>query len=161
MGSVLFVVYLVILVWIILFKLHFSLNTIDRVRGLNLIPFHYSVLVGGRLQLRETIQNILIFVPFGIYLCMLKPNLRLWTKISMIAGLSFALETSQYILAIGRTDITDLIANTLGGIIGIGFYHFILRLFKNRQKINTAITIAATISTVLLLGLLAVLLVFN
>ena len=40
-NSALFIVYLLILVWVILFKLQFSLSEIDYTRNVNLIPFHY------------------------------------------------------------------------------------------------------------------------
>ncbi len=42
----LFIIYLVILVWVILFKLQFSLGDIDHARSINLIPLHYSTAVG-------------------------------------------------------------------------------------------------------------------
>ena len=55
-------------------------------------------------------------------------------------------EIVQDILAIGRSDITDLIGNTLGGIIGIGLFVVIKKILdKNTVKI---INVLATIGTV-------------
>lgn len=76
--SALFVLYLVILIWIIIFKLRFSISALDHIRSVNFIPFHYSVSVSAKFHLKEVIENVLIFVPFGMYLCMLKSNLKLW-----------------------------------------------------------------------------------
>ena len=38
--SVLFLIYLALLVWIILFKLQFNINDLDTVRKINIIPFY-------------------------------------------------------------------------------------------------------------------------
>lgn len=159
--TVLFLLYLVILIWIILFKLQFSISALSHIRSVNFIPFHYSVSVGARFHLKEVIENVLIFIPFGIYLCMLKSNLKLWKKIAAIVGSSLALETMQYILAIGGSDITDLITNSLGGIIGIGAYSLIIRNFKKKEIVDKAIIIVAIIVNVVLLGVLSILLTFN
>lgn len=159
--SILFVLYLVVLIWIILFKLQFSIGSLDHIRSVNFIPFHYSVSVEASFHLKEVIQNVLIFVPFGIYLCMLQSKLKLWKKIAIIVGSSLALETVQYILSIGSSDITDLITNSLGGIIGISAYNLIIITFKKKKNIDKAITILAAIVNVLLLGLLAILFAFN
>lgn len=42
----LFAVYMVLLVWIILFKLQLSIHDLDTVRNINLIPFHYENEIG-------------------------------------------------------------------------------------------------------------------
>lgn len=159
--SILFVLYLVVLVWIILFKLQFSIGSLDHIRSVNLTPFHYSVSVGASFHQKEVIQNVLIFVPFGIYLCMLQSNLKLWKKIAIIVGSSLALETVQYILSIGSSDITDLITNSLGGIIGIGAYSLIIRNFEKKETIDKTIIIIAVIVNVVLLGFLSILFTFN
>ena len=39
---ILFLLYLALLIWIILFKLQFSILDLDRVREINLIPFYYE-----------------------------------------------------------------------------------------------------------------------
>ena len=42
LATILFLIYLALLVWIILFKLQFSISDLDKVRSINLIPFHYG-----------------------------------------------------------------------------------------------------------------------
>jgi glycopeptide antibiotics resistance protein len=60
-----------------------------------------------------------------------------------------------------KSDITDLITNSLGGIMGIGVYNLIIRNFNKKGTIDVAIISIAVIVNVLLLGLFAVLVAFN
>ena len=46
---------------------------------------------------------------------------------------SLILEISQYILAVGRTDVTDLITNTCGGMAGVGLYWLSVKVFRNKK----------------------------
>ena len=78
---VLFLIYLALLVWIILLKLQFSLQDLDTGRSVNLIPFYYDKEIGTAFHLKEVLENLLIFVPMGIYLQMLLPKRRLHTKL--------------------------------------------------------------------------------
>ena len=59
--SVLFLIYLALLVWIILFKLQFNINDLDTVRSINLIPFYYDKEIGTVFHLKEVFENLLIF----------------------------------------------------------------------------------------------------
>ena len=47
LATILFLIYLALLVWIILFKLQFSISDLDKVRSINLIPFHYDKEIGA------------------------------------------------------------------------------------------------------------------
>lgn len=157
----LFIFYLLALVWIILFKMNFSLNNFGHIRGVNLIPFAGSAIINGKIDANEIINNVLVFVPFGIYICMLKSKWSFVKKIIPIAGMSLIIEILQYIFALGATDITDLIGNTLGGVIGIGIYFLFLKIFKNTVKTNKIINILAVIGTVFMAALIAILIIAN
>lgn len=63
----LFIIYLFILTWIILFKLTLNFPDLDHLRSINLIPFSSSAIVNGQIALKEIVYNIIIFIPFGIY----------------------------------------------------------------------------------------------
>lgn len=150
----LFTVYFVILVWIILFKLQFSVSGLPRFRGLNWIPFAGSVIKNNRLDYGEIILNMAVFIPFGLYWSMIKTHWPFWKRIIPIAGVSLSFELLQFLFAIGGTDITDLIGNTLGGAAGIGIYTVFYKIFKDRtNKILNILALAGTIG-ILLLGLL-------
>ena len=75
--------------------------------------------------------------------------------------MSLSYEIIQYIFAIGASDITDLIGNTLGGICGIFVYMIIRCLFKNDKKINKILNILASIGTVIVVFALMILVVVN
>lgn len=155
----LFIVYLFVLVWIILFKMAVSWEGIPQLQGVNFIPYGASVIVNNQLQISEIIFNILIFIPFGLYLSILKPYEAFWKKTLFIMGFSLLLEILQYLFAIGASDITDLINNTLGGIIGLGLYLIISKLLK--EKTNQILTILASIVTLCVILFLGFILVVN
>ncbi|WP_243454506.1 VanZ family protein [Desulfosporosinus fructosivorans] len=69
---VLFVIYLLALTWLILFKLQFSIPVIKEGRIINLIPLLGSYGDNDVIRFAEIRVNILAFVPLGIYICMLK-----------------------------------------------------------------------------------------
>lgn len=140
---VLFVLYLILLTWIILFKLSLSPWNLDHFRSLNLIPFGAALQINGRLGLYEIVYNMLFFVPVGVFLCMLWPQMKAWKKILLSAGLSLLYEVLQYVFAIGASDVTDLIDNTLGGALGVMIYMGLHRLLKG--KTNVVINVLAAI----------------
>lgn len=157
----LLLVYLLILTWIILFKMQFSIQKLGHFRSINLIPFHESVIVNNRIEFSEIYENILIFVPFGLYVSMSKSNWSFLKKVIPIASVSLFYEVMQFIFAIGASDITDLIGNTLGGIIGIAIYLVIRRLFKSDFKTNKVLNVIALMGTICIVALLAVLVIVN
>lgn len=54
---------------------------------------------------------------------------------------SVVLETLQYVLGLGATDITDVICNTLGAIGGYIVYVLSVKVFKNRQLLDRVYTV--------------------
>ena len=112
-------------------------------------------------HLKEVLENAVIFIPLGIYLCMLKHDFSVKVKFIFILMTSLILEISQYILAVGRTDVTDLITNTCGGMAGVGLYWLSVKAFHNKKRLDLILTILATVVTVVVIGLLAILLIVN
>lgn len=117
--SIFFIIYLVLLVWLIIFKLNFSLEEIEPIRRVNFNPFYYITKVPKGFSLVELIANILIFIPFGFFLVGISGYKNLFGKMMFIVFVSVAFEIVQYIHAIGVSDITDVFANTIGGFIGL------------------------------------------
>ncbi len=148
-------IYLIILTWIIVFKLSFSLSSLPHLRGLNLIPFAGSVIVNGKIEVSEIILNVLVFVPMGIYISMIKPEWSFIKRVAPIALLSLIYETVQYIFAVGATDITDLLGNTLGGVIGCILYLIILKILREHTRpVLNLLAIVATICLILFFGII-------
>ena len=159
LTKVLFIFYILALIWIILFKMQFSFKGLVTSRSINLIPFGESMMVNGMIDVKEIIANVLIFIPFGIYISMLKSE---WTFIKKVGSgfiISFAVEILQFIFAIGASDITDIIGNTLGGIIGIGIFYAFYKVF--REKAIKIINVVALIFTVLISAGIGFILIVN
>lgn len=159
LSYALFSIYIFTLGWIILFKLSFSFDTLPSIRNINLVPFSQSVIVNGKIQLSELINNILIFIPLGVFINMFIKKSSILKKIIIIILVSLSLESFQYILSIGASDITDIITNTTGGIIGLGLYDLFERIWK--EKTYKYITILGTILTIICILLITVLIVIN
>lgn len=119
LTGILLGIYLILLTWLILFKLQLPLGGWVPYRSLNLIPFGASLIVNGAVDVQEILYNGLVFLPFGLYLGMLQPRRSWWKSLLVMAGVSLAYETLQYLLAIGASDITDLLMNTAGGAVGL------------------------------------------
>ena len=159
LASGLFLFYLFVLVWIILFKLSFSVQDLPHLRSVNLIPFAGSTIVNGAIQTSEILDNILIFIPFGVYLCLLKVDWPLWKKLLPIFLTSLALELLQFLFSLGASDITDLLGNTLGGLLGIGTFQLFSRLFQD--KCRKIILSLALVGTLLMSALISLLIIAN
>lgn len=148
-------IYLILLVWLILFKFNVNITDLDHSRSVNLIPFGESMIVNGQLELREIIFNVLVFVPFGVYISMFKANWSFLKKIIPCLLLSLGFEAFQFIFAIGASDITDMIGNTLGGMAGIGLYYLFKKLFRNRSTaIINGLGFAIEILAILMLAII-------
>ncbi|MFP7736170.1 VanZ family protein [Priestia aryabhattai] len=152
----LFAVYLFALIWIIVFKMQFSFQGLPDFRKINLIPFAGSANVNNQIDFNEIIYNVFAFIPFGIYISMLKLSWSFLKKIAVIAGVSLLFEVLQFIFAIGASDITDFMGNTLGGIIGVGVYIVFCKLFST--KANKILNISTSIGVIFLVALVLLLL---
>ena len=65
------------------------------------------------------IGNIVIFIPLGFLLPLLIVNLRKIIFIFTVSvGVSLLLELMQSIFGMGNFDITDLVLNVVGGLLG-------------------------------------------
>ena len=144
---VLFVVYLIAIVWILLFKLGVHFSSMGN-RSINLIPFSAPVILNVKMDYGEMIMNVLIFLPLGIYAGILFKRWSLGIKLLLFFLVSLIIEGFQYILAVGAFDITDIINNTLGGIIGLMTYFGIEKAFNNSVKAQKFINLIATIGTI-------------
>ena len=111
---VLLVIYLIILTWIILLKTQFSFSALGHYRSVNLIPFAGSVVINGKVDLDEILNNFIVFIPVGLYLGMMMPKSSPLRKIAPIFGLSLLYEVIQFIYAIGASDITDMSQSEYG-----------------------------------------------
>ena len=73
----------------------------------------------------ETLSNIAVFVPFGFFLGeWLASSNRTgsWRRVGLVTlaafGLSLCIECLQLVLHVGFFEVTDLVMNTVGGVLG-------------------------------------------
>lgn len=113
--------------------------------SITLIPF-----IPMLADLKNTILNIILFVPLGIMLPLLwKKYHSLKSTVVFSFLLSLSIELLQ-ILTYRATDINDLIANTLGAILGYFIYSIVSRIIPTlnkiaRKKNDIAIIIASVL----------------
>lgn len=155
----LLIFYLAVLTWIIVFKMAFSAEQLPRLRSVNLIPFGESVIVNGKLSFGEIIQNMLAFVPYGVLLHVLWNRKPLLQQFLPIFCTSLLFEVIQYGLSVGASDITDVIMNSAGGLLGLGIAAGLKKLSEKHWV--RVINILSLIGAVVLGTLVGILIVVN
>ena len=148
LTNALFIIYAIALFWILLFKLGVQFSYMSK-RSVNLIP-------NGNIN-AESILNIVIFIPLGIYAGVLFKRWTFGNKLLFFFLVSLMFEGFQFVFRIGAFDITDIITNTAGGIIGLLIFKVIERLFNNSVKAQKFINIIAATGTVIMFSLLLLL----
>ena len=149
------VVYLLVLLWLVLFKFSsdiFSVIASHHATTLNLVPF-----AGNRL--REMFDNFIFFIPLGLLLGLNYKVISLKRKLAFVCIVSLVVEATQFVLAIGIADTTDVIMNTFGGLVGLMLYD-VTRRRKYIKSDRLDLLIDASI-TVIIAVLLAVFLYFR
>src|SRR5262245_27121652 len=140
LSRALFAAYLLVLLWLVLFKFSydpFGVIHDYQTRSLNLIPFAYA-------NKSEVISNVFAFIPFGVMLGIDFKQVPFRNKIAVVFFFSLAVEVIQFVLAIGATDITDIIANTLGGLVGLTGYLAVSK-YTNQKYLDRCILAAGTL----------------
>ena len=93
---VVFGIYLALLVWCILFKFALRPEEIPHLRGINLIPYAASVVVNGKVQISEIIENMLVFLPFGLCISAFYPDSEIQNRILLASGLSLFFDRRRF-----------------------------------------------------------------
>ncbi|KGN37562.1 VanZ family protein [Knoellia subterranea] len=111
-----FAVHLALLTWIVLWKLEVP-HVGSGGRHLKLVPFVAGDGYAASAP-REVLANVALFVPFGLWVAALTRR-RWWLGLAGAALMSAGLEVAQWVLAVGSTDISDVIANSGGAVVGL------------------------------------------
>lgn len=89
----------------------------QRVRELRLQPFGIIADASNPFNaVFDILGNVAFFLPLGMLLAVIFR--KVWPVVVVSAGLSVAIEVAQYVFSLGRTDVTDLICNTVGALAG-------------------------------------------
>lgn len=155
------IVYLFVMANLLLFKYISPLELFikDRYvfRDLNFIPFVgiFQYLFGNdvsfNIALYNVVGNVLIFMPMGLLLQLMRPKQSLLRTVIVVCLSSIAVELIQYIMGIGSADIDDIILNTLGGLLGAFIFILLNRLIKNRYTIRIMVIIIAVICSIVIM----------
>ncbi|WP_449622804.1 VanZ family protein [Robertmurraya sp. Marseille-Q9965] len=109
----------------------------------NFIPFNTIIIniqnLSGWHDFSNLVGNIVVFIPFGIFLILLSINKGMSLKGVLALSLSFSLclESLQVVFTIGNFDIDDLLLNTSGGLLG----YCAIKLhdkFYGKSRVNTS-----------------------
>ena len=126
LSRVLLILYLLSLLWLTLFKLSYDIPGVlldHQSRSLNLVPFHGLEWIGWS----EAVSNLVTFVPLGLLLGMTFLTVACWRLLLVAVAFSATVETLQYALAIGVSDVTDFVMNGLGTLGGLLTYRLVGR----------------------------------
>lgn len=109
-------------------------RTLGSIRTIVWVPFRTPG--GDNLVALYALANLVIFIPFGI----LAPKVfyginTLWKIILVTLVTSVCIETIQYILACGYSQVEDVIMNVAGGLIG----YLIIKLIEKRKNEQNAL----------------------
>ena len=84
-------------------------------------------------MMQHFLLNVALFIPFGYLVPATNPRyLRKWS-FAMMGGLvaSTVIETCQMFFQLGQSDVDDIIANTLGAVIGYVLVRLVWQVRKN------------------------------
>ena len=148
---VLFALYVAMLVWVVVWKLEVPHIGRGGIREVKLVPFAPDACDGASAP-SEVLANMLLFIPFGVYLGLLAPRWPWWRIAGALVAASLSLEVAQYALAVGSSDTTDLITNTAGGLAGLG----LLALARRRLEARTVTAVTTVCAVLTVIALLAI-----
>ena len=159
-AQVVFGIYLFLLVWLVLFKFAppSQWTHLGSTRRIELIPFAVRD-IGLRETVREMLANIAVFVPLGAYLSAFFPHKNFFFPVLAGFLLSLFFEIVQFAFAIGAADVTDLLMNTAGTLVGLLLYRLLERIVKRRAV--TMMNVLGIAGEAVLVPLLLVLLIFG
>lgn len=152
-----FACFIFILCWCIIFKMGNN-NDINKMfngkQGAFSLKKRFNVglqstFIKGRIvsarQLRDALLNVLVFLPFGIYLPLIFKKNKLIKTLIVAVFTTIIFELFQLFLIWGCFTVDDLVANTLGAIVGLFFYFIIVKHLNCRliTAINFLIVLIA------------------
>ena len=79
-------------------------------------PIPHLCLFCGDTGLLDFVLNVVLFVPFGVGLGLLR--VRWWAGLLYVVGFTVAIETLQFLIPGRNSSVGDLISNTTGGLLG-------------------------------------------
>ena len=105
---------------------------------INLIPLVNILKNDAAWVMQNLVGNIALFIPSGVILPILYKKLDSLWKVTLAGSLiSLSIELLQLLMIYRITDIDDLLCNTLGVMIGYGFYALSKKLIGEIRRTQT------------------------
>lgn len=84
-------------------------------------------------MIRHMVYNVLLFVPFGYLIPAMNPKKLRKVSFAFLGGImtSTVIEGVQMIFSLGQSDIDDIIANSIGAVVGYFAVRFVWQFQKN------------------------------
>lgn len=84
-------------------------------------------------MVQHMVLNVLLFVPFGYLIPAMNPDRLRKCSFAFLGGIvcSTVIEGAQMIFCLGQSDIDDIIANSIGAVIGYLLIRFVWQFQKN------------------------------
>lgn len=124
-GKILFILYIMFIIYFLLFSDWYGRTGEMQEYHYNFVLFkeikrfwQYRNQVGLFAMFTNLFGNVIIFVPFGIFMPMASRYRSFFSTVFYSFGLSFCVETFQLLTRVGSFDVDDLLLNTIGGLLG-------------------------------------------
>ncbi len=138
----LFAAYLAIMCYFLFFAETMGRTFTEREYHYNLMPLKeirrfwvYRQSLGFWSVLLNLVGNVVVFIPFGVFLPRLFQKCRRFFVTTLFCfEFSLCIELIQLIWKVGSFDVDDILLNTLGGILGYLLYRISVVLTRNRAK---------------------------
>ena len=132
--------------WLVLFLLYTGYLITSTLFGRTLSypdkkVLHYLFFSGNAEGNREIIENILLYIPYVfLMLQAFRPPKALKASTLLAAGTTLFTEISQLLFWLGEFQISDLIYNTVGGLLGWLLWKLVRLVFPGRDRRNPTST---------------------
>ena len=147
-----FIIYILCLFQVVTFNVDVTWS------GNNFIPFKeiFRYSFGSRLFFKNVLGNMIMFLPFGLFISYYLNNKKPHLTIVLATIASFSIELVQ--LLIGRVfDIDDIILNIIGGYLGYVIYYILAQLGGKMPNVLKKEWFLNIISVIILIGIITLL----
>ncbi|MFV0466530.1 MAG: VanZ family protein [Lachnospiraceae bacterium] len=139
---ILFTLYLILLAYFLFFADSWGRTHLTEDYHYNFIPFKeilrfwtYRDILSMRVVCLNLIGNVIVLIPFGMFLPMLLKKCRKWICVILLSFvLSLSIELVQLVARVGSFDVDDMILNTIGGAIGFLLYLLLRRVWNKYHE---------------------------
>ena len=129
--AILFGVYFLLVLYLTLFS---RIGSADySVREVAFKGLHQAIAERSLAPMGHFMLNVVLFLPFGYLIPKMNPDYLAGYGFAVIGGVvtSTYIEGIQLVLHLGQCDIDDIIANSIGAVIGYLFFWFVRRVQRN------------------------------